>query len=495
MRHRLLLLLPALMEVLAQDFRQIKYSLFPPLGLLTLASMTPEDRYEILVRDEHVEPVDVEGGVDLVAMTVYVSSADRAYKLAEMHRRRGAKVVLGGIHATTLPEEAARHADAVCIGPAEPAWPQILRDFEANALKKFYRARSAGSASLVPPIARRNLMNPAAYLVRNTMVTSRGCPNACDFCYKSSFWGERYYETRPLADIERELDSLEGNFVFFLDDNFMAGRSRTREIFRLLRRSGFVWQAGASLDVARSDGFLEDAYDAGCRSLFVGFESLSSENMRRSNKPANVGIDYAEAVRRFHDAGIMINGSFVFGFDCDSPDVFDHTLDFAVENKIETATFHVLTPFPGTRTFMNMEAEGRILHHNWSLYDTRHAVFRPRRLTPDALEAGYRRAYDEFYRYGSILRRSCGMPGAVKRILYNVAWKRMDRLWAPVIQHGLLPYVRPIFEHVLARSTRARRAECRPSPPSESDESGGRIFSVPEGTPKDSYKQAPLSVP
>ena len=287
MRYKLLLVLPALQEVLAEDFRQIKYSLFPPLSLLTLAGLTPRDRYDIIVRDEHVESVDLDDEVDLVGMTVYVSSAHRAYELADGYRARGVKVVLGGIHPSMLPHEAAGHADAVCIGPGEPVWADILRDFENNSLRRFYRAGSEGSAGLVAP-PRRDLMNPDAYLVHNTMVTSRGCPHSCDFCYKSGFWGRHYYEHRPLTDIERELSSFKGSFVFFLDDNFMGKRREVREIFDLLRSSGLMWQASASLDVVGSPGFLDEAYEAGCRSLFVGFESLSARNMRRSNKSVNV---------------------------------------------------------------------------------------------------------------------------------------------------------------------------------------------------------------
>jgi len=457
MRRRLLLALPALQEVLTRDFRQIKYSLFPPLSLLTLAGMTPDERYDITVRDEHVEPIEADGDFDLVGIKAYVSSAGRAYDLADAYRRRGAKVVLGGIHPTTLPEEAARHADAVCLGPAETAWPQILADFERGELRQFYRGRCDGSAALVPQ-ARRDLMNPRAYLVRNTMVTSRGCPHCCAFCYKASFWGERYYETRPMADLERELATLDGRFVFFLDDNLLGSRRHARELFGLLRGSGMVWQAAGSLDVARDPALLHAAYDAGCRSLFVGFESLSPENMRRAGKAVNAATDYAQAVRRFHDAGIMVNGSFVFGFDCDGPDVFDRTVEFAIESRIETATFHILTPFPATAAFARIEAEGRLLHRNWALYDTRHAVFAPRRMTPGQLEAGYDRAYHDFYRFGSILRRSLGLPAPLKRLAYNIVWKRVDPLWAAVIQCGVLPWVRPLFERVLAHGTR------RPSP-------------------------------
>lgn len=452
MKYSLLLILPALQEVLASDFRLLKYALFPPLGLLGIAGMTP-DNYRIVVRDEHVEPVELDEHFDLVAMSVYVSSANRAYQLADFYRERGAKIVLGGIHPTTRPAEAAQHADALCLGPAEAAWAQILRDFEAGFLKKFYRGRREGSAALALP-ARRDLMNRKAYLVRQTMVATRGCPNACDFCYKASFWGKHFYERSSLAQIERELASFDTRFVFFLDDNFLADRRWARRVFRLLREYGIIWQASASLGAARTPGYLEEAYESGCRSLFVGFESISPENMRQANKRVNLAADYAGAIRAFHDAGIMINGSFVFGFDHDGTDVFERTVDFAIRNRIETATFHILTPFPGTRFFKRMAARGRLLHRNWDLYDTRHAVFQPARMTPCELEAGHRRAYRDFYTFGSILRRSWGMPGALKRIAYNVGWKKMDRLWSFLIRRGLVPYVRPVFEHVLEGNTR-----------------------------------------
>lgn len=462
MPRTVLFLLPALSEVLDRNFRQIKYSLFPPLSLLTLAALTPSDRYRMLVRDEHVESVEVDEPVDLVAMTVYVSSAQRAYDLADHYRGRGAKVVMGGLHPTVMPNEAARHADAVCIGPAESVWGLMLNDFECGRLQRFYHGTTAGSAALVPT-ARRDLMNRRAYLVPNTLVTSRGCPHSCSFCYKASFWGERFYEARPLHRVEHELESLCGKFLFLLDDNFLGCRAHARQLFGPLRNSGMVWQASGSLDAADDPGFLAEAYAAGCRSVFVGFESLSKENMRGAGKRTNVRADYAEAVRRFHDAGLMINGSFVFGFDYDGPAVFERTVDFAVENKLETATFHVLTPYPGTRTFARMELDGRVVDRDWSHYDTRHAVFRPLAMTPEKLEDGYRRAYEEFYRWGSILRRSAGLPGMLKRIAYNVGWKKMDRAWELIIRAGLLHWTLPAFEKVLAASTRAPELAPHPS--------------------------------
>ncbi len=457
MRRRLLLILAAVVRPGDEHFRLIKYSEFPPLSLMTIAGLTPDD-WEVVIRDEHVESSEAEGDFDVVGIQTYISSAQRAYELAARWRKRGAKVVLGGLHPTSMPYEAADHADAVCLGPAETVWREILDDAAHDRLKKFYKGRCEGSASLVPN-ARRDLHNSRAYLIRHTMVTSRGCPHACDFCYKSAFWGPHYYEPRPLAEIERELSCVDDGLVFFLDDNLLANRRHARAMFDLLRGSGIVWQAAASLDVARDPRYLDEAYEAGCRSLFVGFESLSPENMRGNNKPVNAVTDYVAACRRFHDAGIMINGSFVFGFDCDGIDVFDRTLEFTQKGKILTASFHILTPLPGTQAFARIEAEGCLLHRNWSMYDTYNAVFRPKKMEPWELEEGYDYAKKQFAGFPSILGRSLGLPGALKRIAYNVAWMRIDPLWVAIIRSGMLPFATKIFQRILRADTSA--AACK----------------------------------
>ncbi len=456
MRKRLLLILPALQQRHDYEFRLVKYSRFPPLSLLTLAGLTPEDEWEILVRDEHIESSEVNEDIDLVGIQTYISCANRSYELADRWRSRGAKVVLGGLHPTSMPEEAAPHADAIVLGPAETVWSDVLDDFNRGKLQKVYRGRSEGSAALAP-LPRRDLMNQRGYLIRHTMVTSRGCPHSCDFCYKSSFWGPTYYEQRPMAQIERELETVDDGLVFFLDDNLLANRRHARAMFQVLRGSGIVWQAAASLDVTRDPGYLEEAYEAGCRSLFVGFESISAENMRGNNKKVNVRTDYAAACRRFHEAGIMINGSFVFGFDGDGPDVFERTAEFAIENKILTATFHILTPLPGTRSFQRLDEQGRILHRDWDYYDTDHAVFRPLEMSPEELEAGHKEAYRLFGTYGSIWRRSTGLPGAVKRLAYNVAWSKVDPLWVAIIRLGLMPTATRIFNGVLRWNTQGKK--------------------------------------
>ena len=451
-RRKLLLIMPRLQQEKDRPFRLIKYSRFPPLSLLTLAGLTPADHWDVIIRDEHVQSTEVDEDIDLVGIQTYISSAYRAYELAAMYRSRGAKVVLGGLHPSSLPEEAKAYADAICVGPAETVWGRILDDFEHGRLKKVYRGECAGSARLVP-LPRRDLIDTRRYLLLNTMVTSRGCPNDCSFCYKGAFWGKGYYEPRPIAEIERELCTVDDGLLFLLDDNLLGNKAHARRVFDLLRGTGIVWQAAGSLDVAQDPAYLAEAYAAGCRSLFVGFESLGRENMRRANKLVNASLDYPTAIKRFHDAGIMINASFAFGFDQDGPDVFERTVEFGIQNKLETATFHILTPFPGTPFFARLAKQGRLLHRNWSRYDTDHAVFQPARMSPTQLEAGHQRAYRDFLSYGSIARRSLGMPGALKRMMYNVAWMKVDPLWTAIVRTGLMPFARQILTRVLWMKT------------------------------------------
>ncbi len=456
---KILFLLPAMTHSWSDTDRSIKYSRFPPLSLLTLAGLTPEDKYEMVVRDEHVESIDVEG-VDLVAIQVYISSSHRAYAIADRYRARGAKVVMGGLHPTSLPNEAAAHADAVCIGPAETVWKDILHDFERGQMKQFYRGQSEGSACLTP-LPRRDLINQNAYLLRNTMVVSRGCPHDCAFCYKSSFWGKNYYESRPLADIEKELATVKDGLVFFLDDNLLAKKPFCRELFKMLKGAGIIWQAAASLDVARSPDYLDLAFESGCRSLFMGFESISRSNMQDVGKSVNATTDYPETIRRIHDSGIMINSSFVFGFDHDDPDVFKRTLDFAITNKLETASVHILTPLPGTALFTQLEKEGRILHRNWSLYDIQHAVYQPKLMSPDQLEAGFWWFARTFRTNKRLLKRAVGSGGTIKRLAYTYALARSDKIWRFVIKTGLMPLARRVLRYTLNSGTRKQHAKRR----------------------------------
>src|SRR5215470_3327647 len=340
------MILPALTEATSPLFRPIKYSLFPPLGLATLAAYL-DDSDEVVIADEHVEKLNFDDVPDLVVIQVYITSALRSYRIADYYRSRGAYVVLGGLHVTSLPEEAAAHADTIFLGPGEDTWPQFLIDHKAHRPAKRYQSHTRTLASL--PRIRRDLIKRHLYLVPNSIVVSRGCPYVCDFCYKDAFFkGGRSFYTQTVDAALAEIDRLPGRHLYFLDDHLFGNRRFAEALFDGMRGTGRLWQAAATVDAVLAPGLLEKAVKAGLRSLFVGFETVNGNNLEQQRKRQNIGRDYGAVVKRLHDNGVMVNGSFVFGMDGDGPDVFDRTVGWAISQGIETATFHILTPYPDT---------------------------------------------------------------------------------------------------------------------------------------------------
>jgi radical SAM superfamily enzyme YgiQ (UPF0313 family) len=447
---RVKLILPALTEATSPFFRPVKYALFPPLGLATLAGHL-RDGDDVTLTDEHVESVDLDDDPELVVLQAYVTSARRSYEIADHYRRKGAHVAIGGLHPTSLPDEAAAHADSVFLGPGEDTWPRFLADFRAGRPQPLYRSQARSLEGL--PRARRDLIKRHLYLVPNSIVVSRGCPHSCAFCYKEAFFaGGRGFYTERVETALAEIARLPGRHLYFLDDHLFGDPHFATHLCDGLRGMGRLWQAAGTVASVLRPGLLEKAHAAGLRSMFVGFETLSAESLRAQRKVANVERDYAAAVRRLHDLGIMVNASFVFGMDGDGPDVFQRTVDWALATGIETATFHVLTPYPGSALFRQLESEGRLLHRDWDRYDTRHAVFAPRGMTTAELEAGYWRAYRDFYRWGSILRAAATKPtlaGRLRHVAYAGGWKKLEPLWDVVIRSGLIGRTRPLLERVL----------------------------------------------
>jgi radical SAM superfamily enzyme YgiQ (UPF0313 family) len=444
------MILPALTEAKSPFFRPIKYSLFPPLGLATLAGFL-HSQDEVDLQDEHVETLRLDDDPDLVVIQVYVTSALRAYALADHYRRRGAHVALGGLHVTSLPEEAALHADSVFLGPGEDTWPAFLADLRAGRPRPVYRSKVRTLEGL-PPV-RRDLIRRGLYLVPNSIVVSRGCPHSCDFCYRDAFFaGGRGFYTQRVDAALAEIERLPGRHLYFLDDHLFGDPRFASGLFDGLRGMGRLWQAAGTVASVFRPGLLEKAVACGLRSLFVGFETLDPEGLRAQGKLHNLRRDYAAAVRRLHDLGVMVNASFVFGLDEDGAAVFDRTVEWALRQGIETATFHILTPYPGTALFRRLDSEGRILHRRWDLYDTRHAVFQTRGMSPATLEAGYWRAYRDFYRWGSIVRAAGTKPtwaGRLRHLAYAGGWKKLEPLWGVVIRAGQLGRMLPVLESVL----------------------------------------------
>lgn len=446
------MILPALTEAKSPYWRPIKYSLFPPLGLATLAAYC-NDADEIDLQDEHVEELNIDDAPELVVIQVYITNAFRSYELADHYRRKGAYVCLGGLHVSSLPEEAMQHADTIFIGPGEESWPRFLKDFmEGNAKKRYV----SGERTLesVPPI-RRDLIKRSLYLVPNSIVVSRGCPHHCDFCYKDAFFeGGRSFYTQQVDAALSEIDRLPGRHLYFLDDHLLGNQRFASSLFEGMKGMNRVFQGASTIDAILRGDLIEKAAAAGLRSVFVGFETLSNNNLIQSNKRQNLGKDYEAAIQRLHSLGIMINGSFVFGLDDDDKDVFKRTVDWGVKNGLTTATYHILTPYPGTRLFKQMETEKRILHRRWNEYDTRQVVYKTAGLSAEELKQGYDWSYHSFYSWSNILKASLqheDLKHRIKHFAYAGGWKKFEPLWNFMIKTKGLNKMLPLLESILAK--------------------------------------------
>ena len=455
------MILPALTEATSPFWRPIKYSLFPPLGLATLAAYLG-DEDDVQLQDEHVETLEIDDGPDLVVIQVYITSARRAYALADHYRRLGAYVVLGGLHVTSLPDEAAAHADTIFIGPGEDTWPRFLADLRRGCPDRVYRSQIRTLAGLLP--IRRDLIKRRLYLVPNSIVVSRGCPHVCDFCYKEAFFeGGRSFYTQSVDAALAEIDRLPGRHLYLLDDHLFGDRRFASALFDGMRGMGRLWQAAGTVNAVLAPDLLERAVEAGLRSLFVGFETINDSNLLEQRKYQNVDQSYADAIKRMHSLGVMVNGSFVFGMDGDDPTVFARTVEWAIEHGIETATFHILTPYPGTALYRRMAEQRRLTTSDWDLYDTRHAVFRPAGMSQEQLEDGYRSAYREFYRWGAIVRgasRHDDVVSGLRHAAYAAGWKKFEPLWDLVIRAKRAGAMLPALEAILGEFGRRVPNRC-----------------------------------
>lgn len=446
------MILPALTEAKSPYWRPIKYSLFPPLGLATLAAYcSPDD--EIELQDEHVEELFIHDNPDLVVIQVYITNAFRSYKLADHYRKKGVYVCLGGLHVSSLPEEAAVHADSIFIGPGEDIFPEFLKDFRNKAPRKVY-VNAKRTIADIPPI-RRDLIKRNLYLVPNSIVVSRGCPHHCDFCYKDAFFeGGKSFYTQQVDAALAEIDRLPGRHLYFLDDHLLGNQKFATALFEGMKGMNRVFQGASTIDAILRGNLIEKAAEAGLRSVFIGFETLSNANLSQSNKKQNLGKDYREAINRLHALGIMINGSFVFGLDDDDKNVFEKTVDWAVESALTTSTFHILTPYPGTRLYQSMEKQGRLLHRNWELYDTRQVVYKTAGLSAEELKKGYDRAYKSFYSWKNIYRASMQhdeLKHRIKHFSYAGGWKKFEPLWNFIIKTKGLNGMLPLLEAILSK--------------------------------------------
>ena len=392
------------------EIRRIRRSRFLNFQQITmpyLAALTPPN-WQVEHVDEEVTPVDLDAQADLVGITFHTPSAAHAYELAGQFRARGIPVVLGGPHVTLLPEEAAGHADSIFVGEAEELWAPFLLAFERGAQQQIYRSTGVPTLEHVPQ-ARKDLFHRKDY-TNGVLFASRGCPNQCDFCTLSVMYKNRLRK-RPVAEVAAEFASFHGKVIIFWDDNIAADLDYAKQLFKAITPYHKWWSSQASIHAGQDDEFLDLTAQSGCKQLFLGLESISQASMNEVHKTFNRVDHYAAILRRIHAHGIAVQAGIVFGFDSDTPAIFNETVDFLEQAGVQNATFNILTPFPGTRLFQRLEAEGRITSHDWGSYNSRSdVVFMPRQMSSQELLAGFQAVTRRFYSLNSILKRLSRSP-------------------------------------------------------------------------------------
>ena len=440
-----------------------KHVLTPTLALTSVAGATPAD-WDVSYWDENLlqGPPPVDPFPALVGITVHLTFAARAFALADWYRARGATIVLGGLHVLSTPEECAPHADALVVGEGVQLWPAVLRDFEAGRLAPRYDGsyvQGVLGGYRDEPLPRRDLLPRSGFLTTTSLIATRGCHNRCGFCYLATDGLKMPYQMRDVEDVVEQFIANREPYGVFVDNNLGSRPDYLRALARGLGRAEKIWSAAITIDVTDDESLVREMALGGCTGVFVGFESLTGENLDDARKKTPRPDDYARRVAMLHKYGIQVNGSFVLGFDHDGPDVFEKTVDWIEKNRLECATFHILTPYPGTPLFRQMEAEGRVLHRDWSLYDTAHVVFQPKNMTPDELYAGYAWAYRRVFSHRSIWARRPERLGAVLPYLgMSYLYKKANRLWPFLIKHRLTHAMwNPLVEISRRRHVRWRR--------------------------------------
>ncbi|WP_321476660.1 radical SAM protein [uncultured Paludibaculum sp.] len=435
-----------------------KHVLTPSLALTSIAGATPA-HWSIRYWDENLldgrppyEPLP-----EVVGISVHLTFARRAFEIAQWYRSRGSKVVLGGLHVLSCPEECAPYADALAVGDGVQLWPRILADVESGCLRSKYAA-TYESDYRQDPAPRRSILPRRSFLTTSSLIATRGCHNRCGFCYLATDGLRMPYRMRDPHQIASEFEADGQPYGVFVDNNLGSNPAYLRALCDALRPLRKIWSAAVSIDVTDDPSLIRAMALAGCTGVFVGFESLTDQNLTDARKKTPKACDYARRVRLLHDNGIQVNGSFVLGFDHDRKDVFVQTADWVEENRLECATFHILTPYPATPLFRQMEAEGRLLHREWALYDTAHSVFRPRNMSPEELEQGYAWMYQRLFSHASIWRRRPEDLRAVPPYLaMSYLYKRSNRLWRLLIKHHLVRAVwQPLVELTRLRHVRFR---------------------------------------
>lgn len=409
-RPRLLLVYPS-----THKLGWVRRFQLPSLSLKLVAASTPAE-WDIVLADELHEDIPFEGAFDAVGITAMTHQAVRAYQVADHFRLRGIPVILGGMHATVLPDEALQHADAVVIGEVEPVWGQLLADLQAGKLAPRYCSVPEGE-TLSIPWARRDVLAGKKYLTTQTLQASRGCPYDCPFCTVTPYFG-RSFRYRDPEEILAEMRTFDRKLTVILDDNILGDPERARPILKGMAGMGLLWGGQASLRFAEDPELVRLLADSGCIGIFVGLESVAGSH---ANHP-KTGSRYSQAdlIKRVRDAGIVLEASMIFGFDDHDESVFESTIRYLEECRPSIPTLHILTPYPGTALFRQFDGEGRLMHKDWQRYDHNQVVFRPKLMSPERLYRGWDEARREVYRWPSIFSRvMSGNSAYFTNLTYN----------------------------------------------------------------------------
>jgi radical SAM superfamily enzyme YgiQ (UPF0313 family) len=424
------------------------------LNLPYIAAVTPPD-VEVKIIDEAFEKINFEEKVDLVGITAQTPVAPRAYQIAKEFRRRGIPVVIGGVHASMLPEEAIQHVDAVVIGEAEKIWPNLIKDLKKGQLKKIYQMDGFINPSNLP-LPRRKLLKERFYFPLKLLETTRGCPHHCDFCGVSRFFGFRY-RIRPISEIDRELKTLfnkgkvmspplekilslfskdlpyflKRRLLYIIDSNIAGDRQFCLDLVTLLKEYDLLWYGHAPVSIAFDQKLLEGFSQSGCIALNIGFESFSIKNLQAMGKGFNKPSLYGEAVQRIHDHGIGIMGTFIVGLDDDDPGVFQRIIDFCINYRLDWALTFIMAPYPGTDSFLRLEKEGRIFCKDWEKYDSLNAVYQPLSMSVAELENGMKGVWKKVFSISSIYKRILKRPWVHPLFYLLMNWKfhQLTRKW------------------------------------------------------------------
>ncbi len=400
---------------------------FPRLNLLSLASLTP-DYVEIKVVDEIVQKLDLEADCDFVAITALTCQAPRAYDIASHFRKRGKKVVMGGIHASALPEEALKHVDSVVVGEADFIWEEVINDFKNDKLKPTYKATRFHDLKGLP-VPRYDLVDKSRYLARRMPVqATRGCPHNCDFCTVTKFFGGSY-RFAPVDDVIRNVKATGVKRIFFVDDNIIANRAYAKELFTKLIPLNITWAGQSTIHLGKFPELCRLMDKSGCEYLVLGVESVNQASLADVSKPQNKVEEYHDLLNAIKDNGVSALIQMIVGFDSDGLNIFSDTSKFLSDIKPFLAAVNVPIPYPGTTLTKKLEEENRILHKDWSKYRIGKVLYTPKLMTKDQLETNAFETFKGFYNFDSIIKRSLSQPNKniIRAFFVNLVARKFVR--------------------------------------------------------------------